>query len=320
MHRTASKRLLTAALAALACGCLPPSGWPQATNTAAAERRFAAPETAVQALRAAAEASNKAGVNEIFGPAVNDFLTGDEVQDRRNFAGFSRAMTDRCVLAPEGNDRFVLEIGTNDWPFPIPLVKQDGQWFFDTEAGREEIIDRHIGRDEMNAIGVCRAYVRAQKEYFAKDRDGSGMHKYALKFKSAPGRRDGLYWPATNGPSPFGPLLAEAHAEGYGNHAAGTGPHPFHGYLFRILTAQGRAASGGKSSYLVDGNLVGGFALVAYPDQWGRSGIMTFIVNQDGNVYQRNLGDKTDAIATKMTRYNPDDRWTLVQEPGVSEP
>jgi hypothetical protein len=310
---------LATALVAIACLILPAllQAQDESTNS---QRRFASPKDAIKALNDAAEAGDRAAVNEIFGPGVKDFLTGDEVQDQANFKGFSRAMTDACLPVAESDDRIILNIGTNDWPFPIPLVKQDGQWFFDTDAGRDEIVNRHIGGDELHAIGVCRAYVTGQGRYFSQVHDGSGVRKYALKFKSTPGQQDGLYWESSSEPSPFGALVAEAHAEGYRNHPAGAGPHPFHGYLFRILTSQGRAAPGGKSSYLVNGNLTAGFALVAYPEQWGKSGIMTFIVNQDGKVYQRNLGEKTGAIAASMTEYNPGRHWTLVQAQGVSEP
>ncbi|MGO8677985.1 MAG: DUF2950 family protein [Limisphaerales bacterium] len=201
---------------------------------------------------------------------------------------------------------------------PIPLVKADGHWQFDTAAGKEEIINRHIGKDELHAIGVCRAYVAAQRQYASAKPDASGRTKYAQTFKSTPGKKDGLYWPpAENEPaSPFGPLVAEAHAEGYGKHQ-GAGPHPFHGYYFRILTRQGKAAPGGKLDYMSQGNLTGGFALVAYPEHWDQSGIMTFIVNQEGKVYQRNLGEKTSRVAGAMKEYNPDGRWTLVQDEGV---
>lgn len=291
----------------------------QEGNAAGTQRRFSSPGEAIKALNEAAESGDRAAVDQIFGPGVNDFLTGDAVQDTSNFKRFAQAMTDACVPVAEGDDRVVLEIGTNNWPFPIPLVKQEGQWVFDTADGREEIINRHIGRDELNAIGVCRAYVNAQREYFNQVHDSSGGQKYATKFKSTPGQQDGLYWESTGQPSPLGALVAEAHVEGYGNHPAGTGPHPFHGYLFRILTAQGRAAPGGRMSYLVNGNMTRGFALVAYPDKWNRSGIMTFIVNQDGKVYQRNLGDKTDSVAASMSEYNPDRHWTLVEDQGVLE-
>jgi hypothetical protein len=283
------------------------------------QQRFASSQEAIKTLRAAAEAGDRAKVHEIFGPEVTNFFTGDEVQDKANFKGFSEAMQDACVPVPEGDARITLNIGTNDWPFPIPLVKEKGQWFFDTEAGREEIINRHIGGDELHAIGVCRAYVKAQKQYFSQDRDSSGVRKYAQKFKSTSGQRDGLYWESASEPSPFGALVAEAHTEGYGKHSPGTGAHPLHGYLFHILTGQGRAAPGGKTSYLANGNLTAGFALVAYPDKWGKSGIMTFIVNQDGKVYQRNFGEKTGEIAASISEYNPDRHWKLVQEPGFAE-
>jgi hypothetical protein len=161
--------------------------------------------------------------------------------------------------------------------------------------------------------------VAAQQQYFSRDRDGSGLRKYALRFKSSPGKKDGLYWDSNDEASPFSALVAEAHAEGYEHGPGGSHPHPFHGYFFKILTAQGSAAPGGKSSYLVNGNLTGGFALVAYPVQWGKSGIMTFIVNQDGKVYERNFEEKTGQIAGRMTRYNPDPNWSLVPEHGIPQ-
>jgi hypothetical protein len=200
----------------------------------------------------------------------------------------------------------------------VPLVKADGQWHFDTAAGMNEIINRHIGKDELNAVGVCRAYVTAQRQYASANPDAGAGVKYARKFKSTPGKKDGLYWAAGANElaSPFGPMVAEAHTEGYVRQT-GKGPHPFHGYYFRILTRQGQAAPGGKTDYLLHGNLAKGFALVAYPENWDQSGIMTFIVNQDGKVFQRNLGEKTSRIAGGMKEYNPDGKWTLVQDEGV---
>jgi hypothetical protein len=199
---------------------------------------------------------------------------------------------------------------------PIPLVKADGQWHFDTAAGKEEVINRHIGKDELHAIGVCRAYVTAQRQYASVNAGQDAS--YALKFKSTPGKKDGLYWPAVaNEPaSPFGPLVAEAHAEGYGNNK-GAGPHPFHGYYFKILSRQGNDAPGGKKNYMSQGMLTGGYALVAYPEHWDQSGIMTFIVNQEGQVYQRNLAEKSCRIASTMKEYNPDSHWALVADDGV---
>ena len=313
-------RRLSLALVATACLALPAQLRADENDHANSQKRFATPKDAIKALNDAAEAGDRTTIDQIFGADVKDFFTGDSVQDNANFRGFSKAMTDACVPVPETDDRINLEIGTNNWLFPIPLVKRDGQWFFDTDAGRDQIINRHIGRDELNAIGVCRAYVKAQVQYFSQHRDRSAVQKYAMKFKSTPGQQDGLYWESTNEPSPFSALVAEAHAEGYHSHPAGTGPHPFHGYLFRILTAQGRAAPGGKESYITNGSLTAGFALVAYPENWGKSGIMTFIVNQDGKVYQRDLGKKTGSIATSITEYNPEPHWMLVEDVGVSEP
>ena len=283
-----------------------------------AQRFFASPDEAVKALQAATEAKDDTARHEIFGPDVNELLTGDKVQDANNAQRFAKAMAQGCNLVKDGDDKFIIEVGTNNWPMPIPLVKTGGQWHFDTAAGKEEIINRHIGKDELHAIGVCRAYVTAQQQYARSTVGAGGGSVYAQRFKSTPGKKDGLFWSsAENEPtSPFGPLVAEAHAEGYGQ-SKGAGPHPFHGYLFRILTQQGVAAPGGKMNYLSDGNLTKGFALVAYPERWDHSGIMTFIVNQDGQIFQRNLGEKTCRIAGEMKEYNPDSAWTLVQDPGV---
>jgi hypothetical protein len=288
-------------------------------NPAIAERLFPSPEAAINALKTATEAKDQAALQEIFGPAFQDLQTGDKVEDANNARRFATALAQGCDQVKEGPDRITLEVGTNDWPMPIPLVKAGGQWYFDTAAGKEEIINRHIGKDELCAIGVCRAYVTAQRQYFSANPDAQAEAAYALKFKSSAGKKDGLYWPAAeNGTaSPFGPLVAEAHAEGYLLHK-GAGKHPFHGYYFRILTRQGEAAPGGKTDYLSHGNLTGGFALVAYPEQWDQSGIMTFIVNQDGQVFQRNLGEKTSRIAVAMKEYNPDSDWALVPDEGIT--
>jgi hypothetical protein len=316
-------RLLTIALLAGAWGILPANlqaAEPEAASQkpVVAQRLFASPDEAIKALQTASEARDTAALNEIFGPVYQELSTGDKVQDANNAQRFATAMAQSCNPVKEGEDKITLEVGTNNWPMPIPLVKADGQWHFDTAAGKEEIINRHIGKDELHAIGVCRAYVAAQRQYASANPDAGGGAKYAQKFKSTPGMKDGLYWPsAENEPaSPFGPLVAEAHAEGYVKHKD-TGPHPFHGYYFRILTRQGKAAPGGEMDYLSHGNLTGGFALVAYPEHWDQSGIMTFIVNQDGKVYQRNFGEKTSRIAMAMKEYNPASEWTLVQDEGV---
>ena len=315
--------LLTIALVAGAWGILPAELQAAEPKEAqqkpvVAQRLFASPEEAVKALQAATEAKDKVALHEMFGPQFDELVTGDEVQDANNAQRFATVMAQSCQLVKEGEDKITLEVGTNNWPMPIPLVKANGQWHFDTAAGKEEIINRHIGKDELHAIGVCRAYVAAQRQYASANPAAGGGAKYAQKFKSTPGKKDGLYWPSAESEpaSPFGPLVAEAHAQGYGRHQS-AGPHPFHGYYFRILTRQGKAAPGGKMNYLSQGNMTGGFALVAYPEHWGQSGIMTFIVNQDGKLFQRNLGEKTLQIAAAMKEYNPDNEWTLVQDEGV---
>src|ERR1700677_3535617 len=234
--------LFVAMLVAAAIALLPAQLRAADQKSDVKQRTFASPEEAVKALVDATKAADHAQLHEIFRPDGKQLVTGDEVQDAAAFGQFCKAVAQMCTPVPQGDDKVILDIGANNWPFPIPLVKKDGQWFFDTAAGKEEIINRHIGEDELNAIGVCRAYVTAQRQYASMN---GGV--YALKFKSSPGKKDGLYWPVTeNEPaSPFGPVVAEAHVEGY-HHHAGAGPQPFHGYYFRILTRQGDAAPGGE--------------------------------------------------------------------------
>ena len=307
--------LLTIPLLACAWGLLPANL--HAAEPKEAQQSFASPDAAIAALRAAVAANDRAALAKLFGPEFHELMTGDAVQDANNSKRFASAMAESCNPLHEGDDKITLELGTNNWPMPVPLVKSDGQWHFDTAAGKEEIINRHIGKDELHAIGVCRAYVIAQRKFASMEPET----QYARRFKSTPGKKDGLYWQASaNEPaSPFGALVAEAHAEGYGRDKS-AGPHPFHGYYFRILTRQGTAAPGGKMTYLRGGNLSGGLALVAYPEHWDQSGIMTFIVSQDGKVFERNLGEKTFRIARTMKEYNPDSEWTPVQDEGVVSP
>jgi hypothetical protein len=281
------------------------------------QHNFATPDEAVSALVTAAKAGDRAAVDAIFGPDVKDLLSGDTRQDAIEFAGFSKSVREFSHLVKQSDDRYVLDIGAQNWPMPIPLVRKDGRWFFDTLAGKDEIVSRRIGEDEIIAIGVCRTYLQAQREYASEDRDGSGVLKFARKLKSTPGTKDGLFWPDAPGEveSPLGPLVAEAHAEGYGGKTAEGRPEPFHGYHFKILTAQGASAPGGAFDYVINGNLVAGFALVAYPAHWGESGIMTFIVNQWGKVYECNLGEQTADIAVAMTEFDPDSSWAPVTQP-----
>jgi hypothetical protein len=212
-------------------------------------------------------------------------------------------------------------VGEDNWPSPIPIVKDGSQWRFDTAAGLEEILNRHIGEDELSAILTCRAYVLAQWEYFteANGTAQDGLAVYAQKFVSTPGKRDGLYWETPSGakPSPLGSLVAQARAEGYAAgqpRPAGAPKRPYHGYYFKILKRQGAHAPGGRFGYVLNGNMIAGYALIAYPDKWGSSGIMTFIVNQQGRVYQKNLGPKTAELAAAIVEYDPDTSWKLVTE------
>ncbi len=280
---------------------------------------FPSPEDAVNSLVKAVQAKDKAALNLIFGSAGKELRSGDEVQDDSELKELSGHLSENASLVKESETRAVLHVGRENWPFPIPIAKDRDRWFFDTEAGQEEILNRRIGENELTAILVCKSYVRAQREYVLKDWDGDGVLAYAQKLRSDPGRRNGLYWKAAKGEamSPLGELLAKARMEGYRKKKAafkGEKPEPFHGYYFKILTRQGRSAPGGKYSYIINGNMVGGFALVAFPSNWGKSGIMTFVVNQQGKVYQKNLGPNTLKIAQQMKTYRPNETWTPAKE------
>ena len=207
----------------------------------------------------------------------------------------------------------VLLVGKDDWPMPIPLVQRGGSWVFDVEQGREEILHRRIGKNELSTIQVVLAIVDAQQDYWRMDIDGDGVREYAQKFRSDPGKKNGLYWKAKAGEeqSPLGPLAAEAKVEGY--KAASAGATPYHGYYYKIITAQGKNASGGAYRYLVKGKMIGGFAVIAAPAQYGNSGVMTFIVNHDGVVYEKDLGKNTIESAKKMNRFDPDKTWAEVK-------
>jgi hypothetical protein len=237
----------------------------------------------------------------------------DRVQATNEFAAFAAALDQSSRLVRESDTKCVLEVGTNDWPFPIPIVKREGRWSFDIAAGKEELLNRRIGKNELEVLQVMRAYVEAQREYASRDRDGDDVLEYAQKLGSSPGRTDGLYWPLElNGEaSPLGPLVADAQTEGYRleSRVEDDAPAPFHGYYFKILTRQGRHAPGGKYSYIINGNMIGGFAMVAWPARYGESGVMTFIVNQQGRVYQKDLGSKTAKLAAGMKEYDPDPSW-----------
>jgi hypothetical protein len=278
-------------------------------------RTFATPEEAVAALLAAARADDTNAFQEIFGPAGEEIQNPDRVQAANELSTFNAAVSRHQHLVHESDARCVLEVGDNAWPFPVPIVKREGRWFFDTVAGKDEILNRRIGRNELATLQSVRAYVEAQREYASRDRDGDGVLEFAQQFRSTPGTKDGLYWPPElDGEiSPFGPLVADAQNEGYlvKSKAPGAAPEPFHGYFFKILTRQGKIAPGGKYNYIINGNMIGGFALVAWPAEYGETGIMTFIVNQQGRVYQKDLGPKTARTAAGMKSYGPDKTWTI---------
>ena len=283
--------------------------------SAFAQESFDTPEAAVTALVAAAKGSDKGKLLEILGPVGEDVVSsGDDVADRTARDTFVTAYDEKHSLERDGDGKIILVLGADDWPFPIPVVSKEGKWEFDTAAGREEILLRRIGRNELSAIQASLAYVAAQKEYAALDVDGRRPPAYAQRIVSSAGEKDGLYWPDAEGEdqSPLGALFAEASAEGY---EFGNGPVPYHGYHYRVLKSQGAGAEGGAFDYLVDGRMIGGFGLIAYPAAYGNSGIMTFLVNHDGVVFQRDLGPETEERASKIDAFAPDHGWTKVEMP-----
>ena len=301
--------------AALAFGA--PSAWaadkPAASSAAAAQRSFATPEEAVKALVDSVRAQDVNALLAVIGPKSKSWLfSGDKVADAADWQKFLAAYDKKSSIDRDGDAKAILHAGEGDWSFPAPLVRQGDRWVFDADAGREEIINRRIGRNELDTIQTLLAVVDAQREYAANDGGGNGF--YASRFVSSPGKKDGLYWPTKAGEpeSPLGPLVAEAVREGYGKPKS-PGPRPYQGYFFRLLTSQGKDAPGGAYSYLVNGRLFGGFAVVAYPASYGNSGVKTFVVNHDGVVYERDLGPGTAGEATAMKAFNPGKGWAQVR-------
>ena len=291
---------------------------PNARAQAGTQTTFATPQEAVQALSVAVKAKDREKLRQIFGPQIKDVLSGDPVQDANDFADFAQALTEKADVDKKSDSQAVVQIGDDKWPFAIPLMRVNDRWLFDTKNGIEELRNRIVGVNEEDTALVCQAYVLAQFDYFDNDDwDDDGVAEFAQRFISSPGKRDGLYWPTLNDedPSPLGPLVAFARSEGYAAKGGGKGDEsaaPFHGYYYKILTGQGPSAPGGRHGYIINGNMIAGFGLVAYPANWGKSGVMTFIVNQGGRVYQKNLGPATTQIVKAMTEYNPDPSWTLV--------
>jgi hypothetical protein len=291
------------AVAALASLCL--------LTPAQAQQSFASLDEAVSALAGAVKSGNKQDILKVLGNNGEDIISsGDDVADTAARGKFVSAYDARHSVKVDGK-KASLVIGADDFPFPIPLVHTKAGWEFDTDEGRREILYRRIGRNEIDAIETSLAFVDAENDYADKDR-GDGVGVYAQRIVSSPGKKDGLYWPSDSNDSPLGQLAAEASAEGY---KAGGEPQPYHGYYYRILTRQGASAPGGTMSYIVDGKMIGGFALVAYPADYGNSGVMTFMVSHAGTVYQKDLGEDTEARAKRITSFDPDKTWTKVEEP-----
>ena len=284
-----------------------------AKPAAAKQKTFGSPKEAAAALAAAVRAANVDELLAVVGPDARPWIfSGDNVADRADWKRFLDAYDQKNALQTSG-DKAVLEVGNDAWPFPAPLVKKGDQWSFDTNAGREEVLNRRVGRNELNAIQTLLAVVDAQREYAAADPDRNGFADYARRFNSTPGKKDGLYWPTKPGESesPLGPLVAVAARDGYGKSA--DKPAPFHGYHYRLLTSQGKNAPGGAYDYVVGGKLLGGFGIVAYPATYGVSGVMTFVVNHDGVVQEKDLGPQTASVAGAMTRFDPDKTWRKAQ-------
>ena len=275
----------------------------------AAQRTFASPEEAADALARAAKAHDSAAMLSVLGPeAEKSIRSPDKVADRARADRFVATYDEKHAIVRDGDSRATLTLGNDDFPFAFPLVKAGDRWRFDTAAGVDELNARRIGENELTVINVMLAIVDAQHDYASADRDRDGVREYARKFASAQGRRDGLYWPTKAGepPSPLGALMTAATAEGYKQKS---GPTPYHGYYFRMLTGQGPHAKGGALDYVVKGHMIGGFAALAYPAKYLQTGVMTFIVNYEGIVYQKDLGPNTAELARKITRYDPGDGW-----------
>jgi len=286
--------------------------------SASAQQAFKTPDEAASALAGAAKSGDPKAIVTVLGPDGTDIVSsGDEVADAATRQKFLAAYDAKHQITMDGDSKAIMVIGTEDFPLPIPIVRKDGMWSFDTAAGRQEILFRRIGKNELDAMQASLAYVDAQNDYAAKDR-GAGRGVYAQRIISSAGKKDGLYWPTAQGeePSPLGELVAQATKQGYRTDAGRT---PFHGYYFKILDKQGAAAPGGELEYVVRGKMIGGFGLVAYPAEYRNSGVMTFIINHDGTVYQKDLGPRTAQLAERMTAYNPDKTWQKVDVPAAGQ-
>ena len=279
------------------------------------EKTFATPQEASKALYDAIKSGDKTAMLAVLGASSASIISsGDEVQDKNNADFITQRYEQMNRWAKDVNGEETLYIGAENWPFPVPLKKTGAVWYFDTKAGLQEVLYRRIGKNELAAIRVCGVLADAQDEYFSQTHDGDSVKQYAQKFASDPGKQNGLYWKAAEGQpeSPVGPLVAYATGEGYGGKK--DAPQPFHGYFYRMLKAQGANAKGGAKSYIVDGKMTGGFAFVAYPAEYRNSGVITFLVDTQGVIYEKDLGPKTAEIAAAMTAFNPDKTWRVVEQ------
>lgn len=287
---------------------------------ASSQHTYKSPEAAVDSLVAALRAGDTARLDKIFGKDGAAIVSsGDPVADRNDFARFVEAYDAKHELSSTADGEMTLIIGQDDWPFPVPIAQSGKGWTFDTAAGKDEILNRRIGRNELSTIEVCRAIADAQREYARIDPGGVGLPVYARRIISEPGKKNGLYWPtaASEPPSPLGPLVAEAADEGYAGakgEVAGESA-PYHGYRYRLLTAQGPNARGGARDYVIDGLLLGGFALIAYPAEYGNSGVMSFMINHEGELFQKDLGARTHDAARSLTSFDPGEGWTRCEDP-----
>src|ERR1022692_2158238 len=299
--------LKLAAVAILLTGCFPIRSMAQQPG----QKTFSSPEDASHALVTAAQSNDEKAMLDILGPDGKQIVSsGDETEDANSRANFVEKYQEMHRLVKEPDGTTTLYIGAENWPTPIPLLKQGDSWYFDTEAGKEEILYRRIGQNEISSIRVCQELVASQKEYYSAQHN-----EYAQTIFSDEGQHNGLYWKAADGApeSPIGPLVAAAVAEGHAKGQAGA-PTPYQGYYFHILTRQGKDGPSGARSYVVNGKMTGGFAFVAYPAEYRSSGVMTFIVNEDGVVYEKDLGKKTDVVAKNMKEYNPNSSWQKAEE------
>jgi hypothetical protein len=297
----------------LAAAVLALSAW--GSGPAAGQRTFATPQQAGRALLAAAEANDFATLMKIFGPDADEILnSGDAVQDSGNRARFVERAKQKLEekIDPANANRAILLIGADRFPFPLPLERSAGRWYFNTTDGKNEILARRIGSNELDAIAACKAYVDAQFDYARDDRNKNGIPEYARKLISSPGKQDGLYWPESDDPpTGFAARVKEAESEGY--RKEDNTPTPYHGYYFRILMAQGPGAHGGELEYVQHGLMIGGFGLLAWPAEYRVSGVKTFMVNQDGVIYEKDLGPSTTAVAQALNVFNPDNTWQRVR-------